>query len=312
MGDESYYIDKIADLLEDTVLKEEEKAFNQTIVYGKDTSVNEIISLCKQYPMGAEKTLVMVKEAQHLIKEIDELENYLNHIQPSTILVLNYKGKTLDKRKKITKLIGEKGVLIESKKIYDNQVPDWIEKKAKEEKLLIEPKAKFLLAEYLGTDLSRIENEINKLKINLAENQVISCELIEKYIGISKEYNIFELTKAIGSKNSLKTFTIAKKFSENEKENPMVVVLSQIFVLFSNVIIFHGLKDKSVKNIASSLKINPYFVSDYQVAAQNYPIKKATAVISYLREADAKKKGVETSVISDFDIYKELLFKILH
>jgi DNA polymerase III subunit delta len=311
MGDEPYFIDQVTHLLEATVLREDDKAFNQTIVYGKDVSMDDIISLCRQYPMGAEYSLVIVKEAQHLIKEIDLLENYFKQIQPSTILVFNYKGKTLDKRKKVTKLISDKGILIESKKLYDNQIPDWIEKKVKEENLLIEPKAKFLLAEYLGTDLSRIENEINKLKINLAEKAIISCESIEKFIGISKEYNIFELTKAVGKKEKLQSFTIVQKFSENEKDHPMVLVISQLYALFSNVILTHTLKDKSIKNMVALLKINPYFVSDYQVAAQNYPLKKATAIISHLRNADAKKKGLENAE-SDFNIYKELLFAIFN
>ncbi len=310
MGEESYYIDQVTNLLENTVLKEEEKAFNQTIVYGKDADIEDIISICKQYPMGAKYSLVIVKEAQHLDKDLDLLEAYLTNIQPSTILVFNYKGKVLDKRKKITKTITQKGVVIESKKLYDNKIPDWIESKAKQENLLIEPKAKFLLADYLGNNLSRIENELNKLKINLKPQEIITCNTIEKYIGISKEYNNFELTKAIGNKDKLKSYSIVKNFSENEKDNPMVVVLSLLYTLFSNIIILHAIKDKSARNIAISLKTNPYFISDYQTAAQNYPLKKATAIISYLREADAKKKGVIVGSFSDFDIYKELLYKI--
>lgn len=309
MGDEPYYIDLITNTIESYALVEEEKAFNQTIIYGKDVSIDEVVSICRQYPMGAEYAVVIIKEAQLLDKNIEDLENYLSNIQPSTILVINYKGKTLDKRKKVSKLIFEKGVVLESKKLYDNQIPDWIQQKIEEEDLLIEPKAKFLLAEYLGSDLSKIENEINKLKINLNPKEIITCEIIEKYIGISKDYNNFEFLKAVGSFNKIKSFEIAKKFSENEKEYPMIVTLSLLFNLFANIITLHSLTDKSVKNIAQSLKINPFFVKDYQVAAQNFHIKKATATISYLREADGKKKGLY-GTISNMAIYNELLFKI--
>ncbi|MFA9290289.1 MAG: DNA polymerase III subunit delta, partial [Solirubrobacteraceae bacterium] len=200
MGEEPYFIDKITNLLEETVLTEEEKSFNLTISYSKDASLEEIISICKQYPMASERTLVIVKEAQNLFKSIDLLENYLINIQSSTILVINYKDKTLDKRKKLYKLINEKGLIVESKKVYENYLPQWINTIVKQKNLSIDPKASFLFQEYIGNDLSRIENEVDKIKVHLKENETITLNEIEKYIGISKEYNVFELINAISFK----------------------------------------------------------------------------------------------------------------
>lgn len=311
MGDEPYYIDLISKTIENEVLSEEEKGFNQNIIYGNDVDMATIIGYAKQFPMGAEKSVVIVKEAQHLSRTIDQLESYAMQPQPTTVLVFNYKGKTLDKRKKLYKEIQKNGILYESKKLYDNQLPDWIENKAKTYGFQIDAKAKFLMAEFLGSDLSRIDNELEKLKL-VAPSGIITPELIEKNIGISKDYNNFEFRKAIETKNGIQAYKIAKYFSENPKDNPLVVTLSILYQLFSGIIIYHSLSDKSQANVARELKINPYFVKDIQMAAQNYPLKKATRIISLLREADVKSKGVGTSGnVTDGDLLKELIFKIL-
>src|SRR5690606_9182533 len=205
MGDESYFIDQISKTVEQHVLTEDEKGFNQTVIYGNETDLAGIVGLAKQFPMGAERSVVIVKEAQHLARTIDQLEAYANQPQPTTVLVFNYKGKTLDKRKKLYKEIQKSGVLFESKKLYENQVPDWIENTAKSLGFSIDTKAKFLLAEYLGNDLSRIENELEKLKIIINDGK-ITLEIIEKNIGISKDYNNFELRNAIENRNPKKAF----------------------------------------------------------------------------------------------------------
>lgn len=309
-GDEPFYIEKISKVIENEVLSEDEKGFNQSVLYGNDVEMTNIIGMAKQFPMGAERQVLIIKEAQHLSRTIDQLESYAANPQPTTVLVFNYKGKTLDKRKKIYKEIQKNGVIYESKKLYDNQIPDWIEDNAKSLGLSIEPKAKFLMAEFIGNDLSRMENELEKLKIVVGEG-LITSEVIEKNIGISKDYNNFELRKAVETKDAAKAFKIAKYFSQNPKDNPLVVTLTILYQCFSNIIIYHTLTDKSQGNVAKELGISPYFVKDASTAAQNYPLKKATRIISLLRETDVKSKGVgSTGNVTDGELLNELLFKI--
>ncbi len=310
MGDEPYFIDQITKALEDHVLTEEEKGFNQTILYGKEATIEEVVGAAKQFPMMSEHTLIVVKEAQHLSRSIDQLVHYVENPLTSTILVFNYKYKTLDKRKKLTKTLAQNAILFESKRMYENQIPDWIEAHLRAKNIQIEPKAKFLLVEFLGTDLSRIVNELNKLTILVTDR--ITVDDIEKNIGISKEYNNFELQKALGTKNVLKANQIIQYFGQNPKDNPIVVTLGVLYSFFSNIIIYHSLIDKSKMNVAQALKINPYFVQDYQVASTNYPLKKSVQIISYLREADLKSKGLGATNLPSSEILKELLFKILH
>lgn len=311
MGEESYFIDQISKTIEHEVLTEDEKGFNQTIIYGNETDMAGIIGLAKQFPMGAERSVVIVKEAQHLSRTIDQLEPYASQPQPTTVLVFNYKGKALDKRKKLYKEIQKSGILFESKKLYENQIPDWIESKAQSFGFVIEPKAKFLLSEFIGNDLSRIENELEKLKLIISDGK-ITPDIIEKNIGISKDYNNFELRNAIETRNAEKAFRIAHYFSQNPKDNPLVMTLSILFQLFSGIIVYHTLADKSQSNVAKELRIHPFFVKDTAAAAKNFPLKKATRIISLLREADVKSKGVGASGnVTDGDLLKELIFKIL-
>ena len=312
-GEEPFFIDQITEALEANVLTEEEKGFNQTIIYGQDVDMNQIIGIAKQYPMGSDKSFVLVKEAQHLTKSIEDLDAYANQVQDSTVLVFNYKGKKLDKRTKIYKTLNSKGFYFEFKPLYTNEIPAWIDDKIKANQQTIDQKAKFLLAEYVGSDLSRLYNELEKLKTIIGSQHTITVDDIEKHIGISKEYNNFELRSAIETRNIEKAFKIIKYFEKNPKDNPMVVTMTVIFSLFTNIIQYHILTDKSKQNVAKEIGINPFFVQDLAIAANNYPLKKATRIISLIREYDMKGKGVNSSGnVTSSDLLIELMYKIIN
>ncbi len=312
MGEEGYYIDRIAEFIGNNVLTEEEKGFNQMTLYGKDVTIDDIVSNAKRYPMMSEKQVIIVKEAQHLSRTIEQLAAYAEHPQPSTVLVICYKYKKIDKRKKLHKVLkAPNGVVFESKKLYENQVSDWIRKMLKSKGFSISHKSSILLVEFLGTDLSRIHNELEKLEVVLPKNTEITPEIIEKHIGISKDYNNFELKKAIGEKDILKATKIITYFSQNPKDNPFVVTISLLHTFFSQLLQYHGLHDHSARSVASALRINPYFVDEFQIAARNYSMKKSSRAISALREMDLKGKGVGSYNISQSDLLKELLVKIM-
>ncbi len=312
MGEEAYYIDKISDFIEENVLDEAEKGFNQMVLYGRDVTIDDIVSNAKRYPMMAEKQVVIVKEAQDLSRTIEKLVQYAENPQPSTVLVLNYKYKKLDKRKALYKAINKNGsVVFESKKLYENQVPDWIRRVLKGNGYDISPKAAQMLVEFLGTDLSKVNNELNKLKIVLPKGTQITPEHIEENIGISKDYNNFELRKAVGERNVVKAHQIAKYFADNPKDNPMVVTVALLFNFFSQLLHLHGMSDKNPRSVASALKVNPYFVNEYLTAARNYPMRKVSSVIGLLREFDVKSKGVGSNSVSQGDLLKELLVRVL-
>jgi DNA polymerase-3 subunit delta len=312
MGDEPYYIDKIAQFISDNVLSEEEKGFNQMVLYGKEVSLDQVLANAKRYPMMSERQVVIVKEAQHLSRNIEDLSAYAINPQTSTVLVFCYKYKRLDKRKKLHKtLLGGGSVIFNSKKLYENQVSDWIRRTLKQKGYTISHKASVLLVEYLGTDLSRINNELEKLQLVLPMNTEINPDLIEKHIGISKDYNNFELKKAIGEKNVVKATRIINYFAQNPRDNPFVVTVSLLHNFFTQLLQYHGLSDHTPKNVASALRINPYFVGEFQIASKNYPMKRVSSIIGYLREMDLKGKGVGAYNISQADLLKELLVKII-
>ncbi|MBD0824534.1 DNA polymerase III subunit delta [Aestuariibaculum marinum] len=311
MGEEPYYIDRISDFIEENVLAEEERGFNQMVLYGRDITIDDIVSNAKRYPMMAEYQVVIVKEAQDLSRTIEKLVDYAKNPQPSTVLVINYKYKTIDKRKTLYKTLKTTGVIYESKKLYENQVADWIRRVLASQKYSIEPKAAQMLVEFLGTDLSKINNELEKLKIILPNGSQITPEHIEENIGISKDFNNFELRKAIGERDVMKAHRIVKYFADNPKDNPMVVTVSLLFNFFSQLLHYHGLKDKSPRNVASALKINPYFVNEYVAAARNYPMRQVSRVVATLRDFDVKSKGVGAYAVPQGDLLKELLVKIL-
>ncbi len=312
MGEEPYYIDRLSDYIENNILSEEEKGFNQIILYGRDVSIEDIVANAKRYPMMSDKQVVIVKEAQDLSRNIEKLVAYAENPQPSTVLVMCYKYKTLDKRKKLSKTISKTGCLFESKKLYENQVGDWISSILNKSGFKIEPKGVMMLIEFLGTDLSKINNELDKLMLILTKGTTISAVQIEENIGISKDFNNFELRKAVGEKQIVKANQIVNYFAQNPKSNPFVMTISLLNSFFTQLLMYHGLKDKGRINVAKVLRINPYFVSEYLSAARNYPMRKVAQIIALLREFDLKSKGVGATNLSQGDILKELLFKIMH
>jgi len=293
-------------------LKEEEKGFNQMVLYGRDISIEDIVSNAKRFPMMAEKQVVIIKEAQDLSRTIENLTSYIENPQPTTVLVVCYKYKTLDKRKKLAKIIAKNGVLFESKKLYENQIPDWIRRVLNGKKYQIEPKAALMLVEFLGSNLAKINNELQKLMLVLPTNSTITANDIETNIGISKDYNNFELRKAIGAKKITRVNQIITYFSQNQKSNPLIMTISLLTNYFIQILMLHSLSDKSKPSIAKALKISPYFVGEYIEGAKNYSMKKVAQIISYLREADVKSKGVGANALPAGDILKELIFKIMN
>jgi DNA polymerase-3 subunit delta len=311
-GEEPYYIDLITSYIEDKVLPEAEKAFNQIIMYGDDTNIPSIIDTARRFPMMANHQVVIIKEAQTL-KKIDDLLIYLEKPLLSTILVFSYKYKTLDKRTKFYKTLESHGVYFESVRIRDYLIPAWIERYLMTKGIKTDPNASAMLTEYLGTDLHKIVNELDKLLITLPEGKpVITTSLIEKNIGISKDYNNFELQKAIGEKNILKANMIIHYFANNPKDNPITLSIASLFGYFSKLLTYHYITDKSKNNVAAVLKVNPYFVKDYEVAASKYNVSKTVQIISLLRTYDMKSKGFGDAGTDPGDLMKELVYRILH
>ena len=312
MGEEPYYIDKLSEYIENSILQEHERDFNQTVLYGRDVTIEDVVSNAKRYPMMADRQVVIVKEAQDLVKTIDKLESYAENPQPTTVLVICYKYKTLDKRKKITKILAQKGVVYESKKLYENQVGEWLKRVLQGKKLNIDPKAAAMLVDFLGTDLSKIANELDKLAIILPQGSTITPAIIEENIGFSKDFNVFEFRKAIGERNQLKSYQIADHFAQNPKDNPMVVTTSLVFSFFIQLLKYHGLKDRNPKTVAPILGVSPFFLKDYDVALRNYPMRKVSQIVASLRDIDVKSKGVGANALPQSDLLKEMLVKIFN
>ncbi len=313
-GEEPYFIDKLSKIIETTVLTESEKDFNQVIVYGGETTISDIISLAKEYPVFGNYRLVIVREAQNLknIEHNDLLKSYLKSPAKSTILVFDYKYKKVDGRTGFAKLLGKAGVYFQSKKLLDYQVPDWIVSVTRDKGYRISQATNIALGEILGNDLSKIENELNKFDINLQKGAEITPEIIEEYTGISKDYNVFELQNALGKRDVLKVNRIINYFGSNPKENPAIKVNAILFSYFKKVFLYHYIPDKSDNNLAAQLSVNRFFVKDYRQAASNYSKEKLRQVFSILREYDLKSKGVEAAHMEDGEIMREMAFKILH
>ncbi|MFH1297097.1 MAG: DNA polymerase III subunit delta [Bacteroidota bacterium] len=310
-GEESYYIDFVSDYMEEHVLTETEKEFNQTILYGRDVESSTIIHYAKRYPMMANYQVLIIKEAQE-VKDLESLTPYVQQPLSSTLLVLCYKYGKVDRRKSLAKAVDKDGVLFESPRIYDNKIPGWIEHHVKSLHYTISLKASFMLTEFLGNDLSKITNEIRKLIINIPEGTEIDENLVEKYIGISKDFNVFELQKALGTKNAFKANQIISYFGSNPRENPLVKVIPILFSFFSKVLLYQHLQDKSRNNAAAALAVHPFFLQDYQTTAQNYSPAKVKSVIGILREYDLKSKGVDNVSATDGELMKEMIFRMLH
>jgi len=316
-GEESFFIDKIGEFIEQNSLEESLKGFNLVVMYGRDTDLSTIIGHAKGYPMMAERKVVIVREAQELSelsKELGEtlLIPYLQNPQPSTVLVFCYKYKSIDKRKKLYKAFDNKAVLLNSVKLYDNKIPGWIEGYVKNNKKKIEQNAVYLISENIGNNLTRIANEIDKMLINITEVDTIKVDHVHKYIGISKEYNVFELQKALAFKNVLKANQIIQYFEADPRSNPIILIIANIFAFYNKIMLVHHSSNKSETHLASVLGVNPFFVKEYLMAAKNYTISKVILNIHHIREADLKSKGIDYPSQPEGAILKELVFKLLH
>lgn len=316
-GEETFFIDQISDYIEKNCLNETEKGFNQTVLYGKDVNMTTILTNARRFPMMSERQVVIVKEAQELSdlgKEQGDkmLEAYVKNPLPSTVLVFCHKYKSLDGRKGIVKLLDKHAVLVTTKKLYDNQLPDWITKHFQNLGYKISPKAAVMIAENIGNDLSRIANEASKLLLNVKEGQDVNEDLVERYVGISKEFNAFELQKSLVARDILKANKIVNYFDANPKNNPVIPIIILLFSLFTKVLLVHSSKERAEKELAALLQVHPFFVKDYITAARAYPVQKVVHIIGYLREADLKLKGVNNVSATEGQILKELVFKILH
>ena len=313
-GNEPYYIDVITHYIEEHVLEETEKEFNQSILYGKDVDIATVLSYAKRFPMMSNYQVVIVKEAQDIknFEKSDEFIHYLNNPLKSTILVFAYKYKSVDGRTQAGKTLKVKSVNFESKKMYDDKLPGWITGYLSEKNYRISPKGAALIAENIGNDLNRIANELDKLCVNIPEGKEVGIDDIEKNIGISKEYNVFELQNALAKKDVLKANRIINYFASNQKNNPLVLVIGNLYNYFTKIMIYHQLTDKSRNSIAAALGVNPFFVKDYEQAARAFPQGKVFNIIEYLRDCDLRSKGVDSGNTEPGELLKELIFKILH
>ena len=313
MGEEGYYIDRVSEYLVGELLKPEERDFNLITLFGADTDIDTVINSAKGFPMGAQRLVVLVKEAQNL-QNIDRLEYYLKQVQPSTVLIFCHKNGSLDRRKKIAGMIEKVGILYESKRVYERELPTFIFDYLRRKKLGVDPAASAMLAEYVGSDLNRMASELDKLCIAIPSNEkIVTPELVERNIGISKEFNIFELQEALAVKDVLKVNKIANYFDKNPKANPIQKILPTLFKFFSNLMLAYYSPDKSERGVASWLGM-----SDWQVrrnvmpAMHKYSGVKVMQIIGEIRRTDARSKGVGNPSISGGDLLKELLFFILH
>jgi DNA polymerase-3 subunit delta len=312
MGEEPYYIDLISDYIQYEILDECQREFDLSVLYGKDVDITTVINTAKRFPMMSPYQILIVKEAQH-IKDLDKLQFYIQHYAPATILVICYKYGTVDGRKKWVNELKKTGVLFESKKLRDYEMSAWIAKYAKSKDLQIEEKAMVMLTDFLGTDLSKVANELDKLAITKpAGSNRITPEIIEKNIGISKDFNVFELQDALIKKDVLKANRIINYFADNKKANPIQMVLAQLFGFFSNLMIFHYLPQKTAEAAASEFKIHPFIARNYLTAAKSFNAWKTMNIITSIRETDARSKGIDNVSADEGDLLKELVFKILH
>ena len=311
-GEENYYIDVVSDYFEQNIIDPSVRDFDQTVVYGRDVDMATVISTAKRYPMMSPIHLVIVKEAQDIaVREWELLATYLQHPSPQSVLVFCYRHKKLDKRTAVYKAIDKTGCIYETPKVWDNQVPAWIKNEVMSKGFSINEKATYLIAESVGNDLGKIANELKKLYPLLPEGGTIDETLVEQQIGISKDYNIFELQKAIGRRDPVMCNRIVNHFAANPKKNPIQMMLPVLYGYFLKIMFYHQLENKS--DAAKVLGVAPTFVKDYATAAANYPLGKLATCIGYLYDADLRSKGVRNSGnVTDGELMKELIFKVIH
>ncbi len=324
MGEEPFFIDVVCNFLESKVLGEEEKEFNFSVFYGKDAIMPEIISAARRFPMMARYNLVLVREAQNLKNlsprgddesfnaEYEALIRYVEKPLNTTILVFSHKYKTIDGRRKLAKLISEKGILFESKRVYDDKLPEWIDRYVRGKGYAINQQAARILADYLGADLSKVTNEIQKMFLDIEKGQEITPQIIEEKIGISKDFNVFELQKALGTLDHPKAFRIAKYFGANQKANPLVMTVALLQQYFTKLMVYHYSPDRTEKGLAAALGVHPFLLKDYHPCAKNFPPSRLEKVFSHLLECDLKSKGVGVASTDQGELLVELVFKILY
>lgn len=314
MGDESYFIDQLSNLLIENVLTEEEKDFNFLTFYGVDSDVNNIIASARRFPLMSQYQLIVIKEAQELDK-FDLLDIYAKNPLSSTILIINYKHKKVDGRRALVKSINSNGgVVFESKKLYDNQVPPYIKSYFADKKIRIDDKSAQMITDFVGNDISKLNQELKKLEISIPKDgNSITSEMVESNIGISKDFNNFELLKAIIMKDAVSTYKIADYFEKNPKNNPTIVTISMLFNYFSNLLECFWLPQKNEQSVMSALGLrSAYFARDYMIGLRNYNASKVMNIISDLRIFDAKTKGMGNISATHGELLKELLFRIMH
>ena len=313
-GTEPYFIDRIAAYIEQEILDEGEKAFNLTVAYGKETDHLQVLDAARRYPVMSAHQVVLIKEAQEM-KSLPELLAYIEKPVPSTILCICYMHKKFSFNSNFGKALKKNAVVFEAKRLYDNQIPDWIVQYGKERKLTIRPAEAALIAEYLGAELSKVANEIDKLALNVPEGAPVSHEQIEKYIGISREYNVFELQKALAARDWPKTFRMVQFFSSNAKKNPFVVIVGTLYGFFSKVYMLHFLSGASDNELMQKMEVgNAFFLKDYRLAARNFNRRQTEEVIGLLKEYDLKAKGVgvNTTNVAEGELLKELAWRIIN
>jgi DNA polymerase-3 subunit delta len=308
-GEESYYIDQLIHFAENNIIPADQTDFNKSIFYGKDAGWSNVVNACMRYPMFGEKQLILLKEAQHM-KDIDKLEGYIQHPMPSTILIVAHKEKKIDGRSKLAKYLKEHCVFYSGTKLKEQEVPAWVQQYLEEKGLQPAPKAVHLLAEHIGNDLSRLSNEMDKLAINLESRKTVTEEDVEKYVGISKEYNVFELQHAVGRKQLDKAIRIIQYFEQNPKAAPIQLVLPSLYSFFSKVYMLFGVKGDD-KSIAAATGINSWFLKDYKQAAGIYGYQGTEAALLLLHQYNLKSVGIQNAGSSDSSLLKELLYKMM-
>jgi DNA polymerase-3 subunit delta len=309
-GEEDFFIDKAVDYAEHKILNESESSFNLSVFYGKDANWADIVNACRRYPMFAERQVVVLKEAQQM-RDVEKLETYMENPLASTVFVVSYKEKKLDARKKFTKLVKEKGVLVTTKKMYDRELPEWTQTLIHSKGLTISPKGLALLVDHIGNDLTRIENEIDKLSVNLGKRTNITEDDIEEYIGVSKEYNVFELQAALAAKDLSRSIRIIQYFEANPKAGPIQLILPSLYSFFSKVFMVFGVGSSDEKSIAAAIGVNPYFMKDYMQAAKAYSYPGVEKTLLLLHQYNLKSIGVGSANTEDASLLKEMVVKIM-
>jgi DNA polymerase-3 subunit delta len=309
-GEEEYFINEVMDFAEHQILPEEEKSFNLTIFYGKDADWASVVNACRRYPMFAERQVVLLKEAQQM-REIVKLEPYIMQPLGSTIFVVSYKDKKVDGRSKLARILKEKGELLSTKKMYDNQLPEWVTELLESRGLTIQQKALALLIDHIGNDLMRIKSEVEKIQINLGNRNMIDEDDVERYVGISKEYNAFELQIALAKKDLAKSLRIIQYFESNPKAAPIQLVLPTLYSFFSKVYMIFGIPGPDEKTTASVLCVSPFFVKDYLTAAKNYGFAGTENALLLLHHYNLKSVGVGSVNTEDASLMKELVAKLV-